>query len=78
MPYEQNTTDEEVATAGFNQETPDFDQSKVVVDDDDAPKKVEKTAEEVREEAMARGKANNQKGNSFFGSGYLKEPCKWG
>lgn len=47
-------------------------------DDDDAPKKVEKTAEEVREEAMARGKANNQKGSSFFGSGYLKEPSKWG
>ena len=36
-PYEKGTTDQEAADAGFDQEAPDFDRSKVVVDDDDAP-----------------------------------------
>jgi hypothetical protein len=37
-PYEKGTTDEEAKEAGFDQEAPPFDPSKVVVDDDDPSK----------------------------------------
>jgi len=47
-------------------------------DDSDNEEKKELTEEEVRELALAKGKAASKAGNSFFGTGYLDQPPKWG
>ena len=47
-------------------------------DEEEGGGKKEKTKDELRAEALARGKAANQKAASFFASGFLKEPPKWG